>query len=103
MTMTTSVHGVLSDLRSRPRCALFACREREDTPCCSRCGDDLYDGFIHYGLLDPLFRAYWNVRRSVRRLFPRNCEVCGKRYWRGPKFVGDYVCSDECHDQWLPF
>ena len=90
-------------LLARAKCHLLGCY-LDETPCCDRCGTDLYDiDFIQRGWLTPIIDLYWRVRRAIRRQFPRHCQVCGKKYWRGPKIVGEYVCSDECHDEWLPF
>ena len=84
----------------RLRCRLIGCDHVRD-PGCVRCGADIYDPlFIEYGLLDPLLRAWWEFRRWLRKIGPRRCCHCGKRYRRG---YDEYVCSSECLDAWLPF
>lgn len=86
----------------RLTCRLKSC---DGSPYCERCGTDLYDpDYIQIGKLDPLFRLYWRVRKPLRRLLrtigPKRCDHCGKKYVKG---YDEYLCSEECHDNWLPF
>lgn len=84
----------------RATCALIGCNLGND-PECQRCGAYLYGGdFIECGKLDPLFRLYWRVRHLIRKIGPRRCEQCGKKFRRG---YSEYICSPECFDNWLPF
>ena len=87
------------ELFTRPRCVLLGCQL--DGPCCHYCGTDLYDAaFIQSGWLEPVFRLGWRIRSIVRRFGPKHCRECGKKYVRG---YDEYLCSEECHDNWLPF
>lgn len=89
-----------SDLRlCRIKCRLVGCYT-DEYPCCERCGEDLYEGFISYGKLEPLFRLYWRMYRAIRLYRERTCDCCGKKF-RSRRTVD--VCSDECHENWLPF
>lgn len=84
----------------RLRCEVFGCACARDYPACVRCGADLYGAFIETGRIEPLLRAYWWVRLLLRRLGPRRCDQCRKWFYRG--YDGE-LCSEACHDQWLPF
>jgi hypothetical protein len=84
----------------RAKCYLLGCALGED-PGCFRCETHLYDAeFIQIGKLDLFFRAYWWVRRCLRSLAPRRCDVCGKKFMRG---YTTYTCSEACFNDWLPF
>lgn len=86
----------------RLRCSLFGCITGK-FPCCDRCGADIYGNFIERGWLSPLFTAWWRLRRKFTRgpfFGRRKCIQCGKWYWLG---YDDGLCSEECHDVWLPF
>lgn len=90
----------------RPKCLLIGC-DPDTLPRCKRCGTDLYDPeFIQRGLLEPYFYLRWKLwswRRSSP-LLPKNCQVCGMRYFRGaPDGMSKYVCSDHCAELWIPF
>lgn len=86
----------------RVRCVLLGCLEADTYPGCHRCGCALYDPeCIVYGLLDPVFDFYWRARRYIRRLWPvKRCDQCGKKFVHG---YDNELCSEECHDNWLPF
>lgn len=86
---------------TRLKCRMFGCICAADYPGCHRCEAGIYDAnYVQIGALDPLYRAYWRVRHFVERLTGRRCEVCRKRYWRG---YDEWVCSDRCFTDWLPF
>lgn len=84
----------------RARCQLLGCEVSRHIPACGNCGAGLYDDFVQYGKLDPIFRFYWRTINALRKLGPRKCKQCGKKYRRG---YNEYLCSEECHDNWLPF
>lgn len=87
-------------LLKRPKCVLLGCAT-DDLPCCARCGADLYDyEFLQSGWLDPVFRLTSKVLRLIRKLGPKKCRQCGKKYRRG---YDEYLCSSECFDNYLPF
>jgi hypothetical protein len=87
-------------LLMRLRCHLLGCAV-DDYACCGYCFAGLYDiDFIQTGKLEPLFRLYWRIRNVLRKLGPKRCDQCGKKYVRG---YDEYLCSEECHDNWLPF
>lgn len=93
---------VLTRLKSHSKrlvCQLISC-SAGDFPECHRCGAEIYGTFIDPGLLEPLFRIYWRIRGAIRKLGLRNCDECGKRFKRG---YNEYLCSEECHEHWLPF
>jgi hypothetical protein len=83
----------------RAVCTLLGCY-LDQHPCCERCGTDLYDAFIERGWLDPIFRSYWSMYRALRKLGPRKCGHCGKKFLRG---YNDETCSEACFNDWLPF
>jgi hypothetical protein len=84
----------------RTRCHLVGC-EPLNGPYCIYCRTDLYDdGFIQYGWLEPLFRAWWRARSWLKKLGPRRCDNCGKKFRHG---YNEWICSAECFDDWLPF
>lgn len=73
---------------------------------CDRCGDSVayyHDGTQwtdreRYGLIDPLRRFCWRIRRWT---MPR-CRMCHKSLlFRKP--YSDEFCSDECFSNWIPF
>lgn len=84
----------------RLRCELFGCVCAENYPACYRCNADLYEDFIQTGRLKPLFCVYWSALRLVQTVTGKRCQVCSRRYWHG---YDDYVCSDKCFEDWLPF
>lgn len=89
------------ELLSRPRCVLIGCLEADTYPGCVRCSAHIYEDFVQYGKLEPLFRFYWRVRHALRLLKPiKRCDQCGKKYVKG---YDEYLCSEKCHDNWLPF
>lgn len=87
----------------RLRCVLTGCIQAEDYPACHRCDAPVYGdpddagAFIDFGKLDWFF----HLRRQVRSKLARNkCEQCGRKFYFG---YNDHLCSEECHDEWLPF
>jgi hypothetical protein len=83
------------------RCELLGCAQDEDVPACHYCSAHIYDGdYVQYGRLEPVFRLYWRVRRAIRKLGPKHCAQCGKKFVRG---YDNELCSEACHDNWLPF
>jgi hypothetical protein len=102
----------------RLTCHWFGCRESTQAPCCVRCGaavpwSDYGDGtaYVEPGLwwtvAGPILVALDRLARwrdaVVGRLLGRRCRQCGRRF-RGPSVArwAD-LCSDRCHDDWLPF
>lgn len=86
---------------SRAICHLVGCVCAESYPACHRCGTDLYDAdFVQVARLQFAFDAYWNARKLVWKLTGKKCEACGRRFWRG---YDEWICSDECFTDWLPF
>lgn len=83
----------------RPLCLLVGCYPDHG---CSRCGTCLYDyGFQDGGLLHPVRRLWWRVQNVLRCLIHgHECKNCGKKMRRTNS---DYVCSEECRDEWIPF
>jgi len=87
--------------RRRIACHLLGCIEAEQYPGCYRCDHGIYDAeYVQYGKLEPLFRLYWWARGVIRKLGPKKCQQCGKKYRHG---YDEYLCSEECHENWLPF
>lgn len=85
---------------ARIRCYLLGC-VTDTNPGCVRCNADLYDfEFVQIGKLEPLFNLYWGTIRALRRLGPKRCAECRKKFWRG---YDDQLCSEECFNEWLPF
>ena len=84
---------------SRLRCVLLGCAA-DSLPECHYCHAGLYEDFVQSGRLEPLLRTYWRVRRALRRLGRKTCDQCGRKFWRG---YDNELCSEECHDNWLPF
>lgn len=86
------------------RCELLGCVVDEDVPACRHCGAAIYDGdFVVQGRLEPLFDLYWRIRRfmrKLRKLGPKHCAQCGKKFVRG---YDNELCSEACHDNWIPF
>lgn len=85
---------------ARILCRSLGCKHERD-PGCTRCNAGIYDpDFCEYGWLDPLLNAWWRFRRWLRKLGPKRCDVCGKKYRHG---YDENTCSAECFDEWLPF
>lgn len=85
----------------RVRCWFLGCVCAQDYPACHHCGADLYGGpFLEEGRLEPLFRFGRCIRQAIRKLGPKKCCQCGKKYRSG---YDDQLCSEECFDEWLPF
>lgn len=85
----------------RLRCRLLGCVEAEDYPGCHFCGVANYDpDYIDFGKLEWLFRLRWHARRLLRKLQRRKCQHCGRKFWIG---YDNELCSEECHEDWLPF
>lgn len=84
------------------RCWILGCKEGEHYPVCERCGLSTYDmPPIEEGVLPKLYWRVLNFLRSILSLFIRKkCCQCGKRFYKGRD---DYMCSDKCHDEWIPF
>jgi hypothetical protein len=81
----------------RLHCWLFGCEEIQGG--CVRCGAEIYDfDFVQYGGWNELV---FQIKRIVRPLFGRRCDVCGKRFWRHAS--KDYCCSPKCYEGWVPF
>lgn len=82
-------------------CWLLGCLCATDYPGCHRCEAGIYDAdYIQIGKLDPVFVAWWAVRKFVQKFTGKKCEVCHRRYWVG---YDEWVCSDKCFTDWLPF
>lgn len=86
----------------RLRCHLLGCIATHN-PSCDRCRAYLYDDFLERGRLTPLLNAWarlcWKLTHGP--FFGRKrCAQCGKWFWLG---YNDNLCSEECHDVWLPF
>lgn len=83
----------------RIKCRLVGC---DGSPYCEQCGTDLYDSmdYIQGGWLDPFVNLYWRTRRLLKKLGPKRCDQCGKKFVHG---YDNDLCSEECHDNWLPF
>lgn len=52
--------------RLRLRCHLLGCVQEMHGPCCHYCGEHLYEGFIQYGRLDPLFTLCRRIGRALK-------------------------------------
>lgn len=87
-------------MSKRDICRLLGCVCAEDYPACHRCGTPLYEDFIQTGRLEPVFRAYGLALKYVRKVTGKRCAVCHRRYWSGGD---DWVCSEKCFTDWLPF
>src|SRR5690349_19612629 len=75
--------GAAPVITSRMHCKAMGC-DSGTGPYCLRCHTDLYDAeFVEYGWLDPLFRAYWATHHWLRKLGPKKCAQCGKKFTRG--------------------
>lgn len=85
---------------TRLRCILLGCECEEHYPACHFCGADIYEDFIQFGKLEPLFQLGYRIRRMIRKLHRKRCEQCGRKFWHG---YDDEFCSQECADEWLPF
>lgn len=83
--------------KRRVICELLGCVCTEDY-WCDRCGEDVYGAFIEKGRLDPIFRAYGAALNLVWKVTGKKCDVCGRRF-RGD----DWVCSEKCFTDLLPF
>lgn len=86
----------------RIRCYLFGCREDEDGYC-HYCESYLYMGYALEGVLekplDAMWRFWWRLKTVT---VGRKCEICGKRFWRSFN-RNEFVCSEECAKDWVPF
>lgn len=87
-------------MKHRLRCKLFGCVQAEDYFGCHFCQAAIYDDFIEVGKLDWFFRLQGRVTRWFRRFERKKCMQCGKKFWRG---YDNELCSEECHEDWLPF
>jgi len=93
------------DLVSRPRCVLLGCDCSEEYPGCARCQAAVYsDDFVERGKLHWLYLLrdwWWRLKHGIRRKVARKkCDQCGREFWRG---YNEILCSEACHDEWLPF
>jgi hypothetical protein len=87
------------------KCRAFGCNDEGIAPECIRCGAGLYSAdFVQVGWrwVTALYKLVWPYRSWFRRVFIGvHCEVCGKRMYHPRR--GEYWCSPECEEKWVPF
>lgn len=85
----------------RVRCWLLGCACARSYPACHYCAADLYEGpFLQEGKLQPILVFWADVKCAVRKLGPKKCDQCGKKFVHG---YDDHLCSEKCFNDWLPF
>lgn len=84
----------------RLKCLFWGCATSEDVPECRRCGVYIYDDFIEHGKLEWLNRVRWRLVGFFRLFMRKTCDECGRKFWFG---YATNLCSEACHDEWLPF
>jgi hypothetical protein len=83
----------------RAVCLAVGCRQADYGPCCERCHADMFSGeFVERGAL-AAFRQKLQWLSGIRRRVLRRCVLCRRRMW----FARADACSEQCHEDRIPF